>query len=95
VSNSENEENQPWTPKYVVCRTAGSAEGPLVIEIGRSVCGDIMDGVALQREGERGGYVIAWADFERAYLDNKALREQLGPPYASLAEMLDALKAKT
>jgi hypothetical protein len=95
VSNSENEENAQWTPKYVVCRTQGSAHGALVIEIGRSICGDIMDGVSLQREGERGGYVIAWADFERAYLDNKTLREKLGPPPTSLAEVMAARKVTT
>ena len=52
----------------VKCRTQGYSgnETVVTITISKTTCGDIKDGVALQI-GQDGGFVIPFADFERAY----------------------------
>lgn len=74
-------------PNYIECHTQGQVgKETMVVSTGRSVCGDILDGLAIRLGSERGGFVVEWADFERAYLVNKQMRERIGPPYKSIAE---------
>lgn len=45
----------------------GHTEGNLTAEIAVYRCGDITDGVGLRFEKGRGGFVVSFKDFERAY----------------------------
>lgn len=63
--------------------TAGHTSPTLNICVGRSRCGDIVDGVVMWFQGE-GAFVISWDDFKRAYDLNAAARAaQPMPPIGS------------
>lgn len=94
MEHSENTVNTQGEVRRVVCKSAGQGGKEIfTISVGRHVCGHIMDGVGLAC-GDRGTFIVEWADFERAYQLNKALREKLPPPCKSVAEFVASLSAQ-
>lgn len=75
----------------VVCHTQGQVgTDTMTVSVGRSICGDELDGVGIRLGNARGSFVVSWSDFERAYLACKEWRERHGPPFGSIAEAIAA-----
>lgn len=65
-----------------IIKTAGHGRpGGLVVLDHGSDCGDIRNGISVAFEHERGGFVIDWDSFEKAYLALNATRAQAVAAY--------------
>jgi len=69
-------------------KAAGALFDYLVIDGAMSSCGKINGGIGAylhdnyrgsERAAQEGGFVLAWEDFERAYLELKAERAKFSP----------------
>lgn len=69
---------RPIVPERdLVVRATGSISDEMTLCVGISRCGGVTDGVGMHlgKEDRFGSWVIAFADLERWYLANKAMRE--------------------
>ncbi len=62
-------------------RTRGNLDDDLVvIDVIDAKCGDLQHAIGARWNGSNGCFLISWADFERAYVEIKRLRELAGTP---------------
>ena len=67
----------------IICEVAGHTEPIFKIRFGRIMCGHITDGIGLAN-GDCGGYVLSFADLEKAYFAAKKFREENPPTHHEL-----------
>ena len=62
--------------KEIAIDAPGSIEGTMYIDPGVWQCGEVTDGVGIRMK-PRGGFVISFANLEKAYLAAKKFRENV------------------
>lgn len=60
----------------LVCEVRGALVPTIVIDYGRSMCGDIVNGVGIAVGEGESAFVLKFADLEAAYLEAKNFRER-------------------